>query len=70
LADRKQRLENRSHFYQQKSACDYALPHPLDTYREEEHGGTQIGTTKKGIGPCYEDKIARVGIRMVDLTKS
>ena len=39
----------------------------LDTYREEEEGGTQIGTTKKGIGPCYEDKIARVGIRMVDL---
>lgn len=39
----------------------------LDQYREEEKGGTQIGTTKKGIGPCYEDKIARVGIRMVDL---
>ncbi|ODS88268.1 MAG: adenylosuccinate synthase [Chryseobacterium sp. SCN 40-13] len=39
----------------------------LDTYREEEADGTHIGTTKKGIGPCYEDKIARVGIRMVDL---
>ena len=39
----------------------------MDTYREEEKGGTEIGTTKKGIGPCYEDKIARVGIRMVDL---
>lgn len=39
----------------------------LDTYREEEAGGTFIGTTKKGIGPCYEDKIARVGIRMIDL---
>ena len=39
----------------------------LDTYREEEEGGTQIGTTKNGIGPCYEDKIARVGIRMIDL---
>ncbi|MEJ8584151.1 adenylosuccinate synthase [Riemerella anatipestifer] len=40
----------------------------LDTYREEELiGEKQIGTTKKGIGPCYEDKIARVGIRMVDL---
>lgn len=39
----------------------------LDQYREEEEGGTQIGTTKKGIGPCYEDKIARIGIRMVDL---
>ncbi len=39
----------------------------LDTYREEDEDGTQIGTTKKGIGPCYEDKISRVGIRMVDL---
>lgn len=39
----------------------------MDTYREEEKGGTEIGTTKKGIGPCYEDKIARVGIRMIDL---
>ena len=39
----------------------------LDTYREEEQGGVQIGTTKKGFGPCYEDKIARVGIRMIDL---
>lgn len=40
----------------------------LDVYREEElSGDKQIGTTKKGIGPCYEDKIARIGIRMVDL---
>ena len=39
----------------------------LDNYREEEEEGTHIGTTKKGIGPCYEDKIARVGIRMIDL---
>lgn len=39
----------------------------LDQYREEEKGEKKIGTTKKGIGPCYEDKIARVGIRMVDL---
>ena len=39
----------------------------LDTYREEEEGGTQIGTTKKGIGPGYKDKNARVGIRMIDL---
>ncbi|SDE73039.1 adenylosuccinate synthase [Riemerella columbipharyngis] len=40
----------------------------LDTYREAElHGDKQIGTTKRGIGPCYEDKIARVGIRMIDL---
>ena len=36
----------------------------LDTLREE--GGRGIGTTKKGIGPCYEDKIARIGIRICD----
>ena len=39
----------------------------LDTYREEEQGGTQIGTTKKGIGPCYVDKYKRCGIRIADL---
>ena len=36
----------------------------LDTLREE--GGRGIGTTKKGIGPCYEDKVARIGIRICD----
>jgi adenylosuccinate synthase len=39
----------------------------LDKYREEFAGSTQIGTTKRGIGPCYEDKIARSGIRAIDL---
>ncbi|MCB9203185.1 MAG: adenylosuccinate synthase [Flavobacteriales bacterium] len=39
----------------------------LDTYREEFAGKGQIGTTKRGIGPCYEDKISRVGIRAIDL---
>ena len=40
----------------------------LDEYREEFAGkDSQIGTTKRGIGPCYEDKVARVGIRAIDL---
>lgn len=40
----------------------------LDEYREEFAGkNSQIGTTKRGIGPCYEDKVARVGIRAIDL---
>ncbi len=30
-------------------------------------GGNNIGTTKRGIGPCYQDKMARIGIRMQDL---
>ncbi|MXV37263.1 adenylosuccinate synthase [Flavobacteriaceae bacterium Ap0902] len=38
-----------------------------DTYREEALGEKSIGTTKKGIGPCYEDKVARIGIRAIDL---
>ncbi len=34
---------------------------------QEEKGNNKIGTTKKGIGPAYTDKIARIGIRMADL---
>lgn len=39
----------------------------LDAYREEAAGDGKIGTTKRGIGPCYEDKFARIGIRAIDL---
>ena len=40
----------------------------LDALREESLAdGDTIGTTKRGIGPCYADKMARVGIRMGDL---
>jgi adenylosuccinate synthase len=39
----------------------------IDQYREREHGPNKIGTTKRGIGPAYGDKIARVGIRLGDL---
>jgi len=35
----------------------------LDGLREQALGGAMIGTTKKGIGPAYEDKVARRGIR-------
>ncbi len=38
----------------------------LDGCRETALGGGQIGTTKKGIGPAYEDKVARRGIRMAE----
>jgi len=39
----------------------------LDAVEEEQRGDNKIGTTKRGIGPCYMDKNARSGIRMVDL---
>ncbi len=39
----------------------------LDEADEDSRGDRKIGTTKKGIGPCYSDKDSRTGIRMVDL---
>lgn len=39
----------------------------LDAAVESKLGKAKIGTTKKGVGPAYEDKIARVGIRMQDI---
>jgi adenylosuccinate synthase len=39
----------------------------LDLAREVQKGKASIGTTGRGIGPCYEDKVARIGIRVVDL---
>lgn len=39
----------------------------LDKYKEEFMGKDFIGTTQKGIGPTYADKISRIGIRMSDL---
>lgn len=39
----------------------------LDEVEEDRKGANKIGTTKKGIGPAYMDKAARVGIRIADL---
>jgi len=54
------RISNRAHVI---------LPYHLkiDEVEEERKGDNKIGTTKKGIGPAYMDKAARMGIRMADL---
>ncbi len=39
----------------------------MDQLREDSLKKGMIGTTKKGIGPCYADKMARVGLRIADL---
>ena len=39
----------------------------FDGLSEDEAGEAMIGTTKRGIGPCYTDKAARCGLRMCDL---
>lgn len=39
----------------------------LDGASEKRLGSKKVGTTKNGIGPCYQDKVARIGIRIQDL---
>ena len=50
-------------------ACQLILPYhvALDHAREEARGSDKIGTTGRGIGPAYEDKAARRGLRLGDL---
>ena len=50
-------------------ACPLILPHhiALDNAREAARGSDKIGTTGRGIGPAYEDKVARRAIRLQDL---
>ena len=50
-------------------ACPLILPHhvAVDQARERALGSGKIGTTGRGVGPCYEDKVARRAIRLHDL---
>jgi len=50
-------------------ACPLILPYhvALDQAREAKRGNDKIGTTGRGIGPAYEDKVARRGLRLGDL---
>jgi adenylosuccinate synthase len=44
-----------------------SLHRELDAFRESGTGAARLGTTKRGIGPAYEDKVARRAIRLMDL---
>ncbi|MGM9950811.1 MAG: adenylosuccinate synthase [Lysinibacillus sp.] len=54
------RISNRAHVI---------LPYHIhqDKVEEASRGDQKIGTTCKGIGPCYQDKVGRIGIRVADL---
>ena len=53
-------------------SCPLILPYhiALDNAREQARGNDKIGTTGRGIGPAYEDKVARRGLRLGDLFDS
>jgi adenylosuccinate synthase len=46
-----------------------SLHRELDKMRESSGSGTRIGTTGRGIGPAYEDKVGRRAIRLIDLSE-
>ena len=53
-------------------ACPLILPYhiALDQARERARGSSKIGTTGRGIGPAYEDKVARRGLRLGDIASA
>ncbi|HEX6545873.1 MAG TPA: adenylosuccinate synthase [Bryobacteraceae bacterium] len=55
------RISNRAHVI-------FPFHRTIEKISEGRDNRTAIGTTSRGIGPCYEDKIARRGIRIADLT--
>ena len=50
-------------------AANLILPYhrEIDEIREDAAGKSKIGTTRRGIGPAYEDKVGRRSIRVMDL---
>lgn len=50
------------------ASCSILLPYHvrIDQAREKARGENKIGTTGRGIGPCYEDKVARRGLHLMD----
>ena len=46
------------------------LHRDLDAIRERSQNGFKIGTTKRGIGPAYEDKVGRRALRLIDLVET
>ncbi len=70
------RLEDKHIDIRQRLTVSYGCPlimpyhSVLDRVREQAKGKKAIGTTGRGIGPCYEDKVARRGLRLVDLLEA
>jgi adenylosuccinate synthase len=59
--------ENMRLFLSEKAHVIMPYHRRIDVARESQGVGKKIGTTGRGIGPAYEDKIARIGIRVCDL---
>ena len=76
LLEEKETLRKRGHFLNDRQLLISERAHVIMPYhkiidhgREEILGDAKIGTTGRGIGPAYEDKASRMGIRMGDLLR-
>jgi adenylosuccinate synthase len=76
LLEEKERLRSKGHFLNDAQLLISERAHVIMPYhkvidhgREEILGQRKIGTTGRGIGPAYEDKASRMGIRMGDLIR-
>ena len=61
---------NRKNFFISREAHVVMPYHKISEQLTEERERSRLGTTRKGIGPTYVDKMARVGIRVCDLTNT
>ncbi len=59
-------FENRF-FIDERTSLVLPIHKEIDAWMEELKEDDNIGTTKRGIGPCYSDSISRIGLRMCDL---
>jgi len=66
---KKQGVEVNSKNFMISESASLILPfhQEMDEIREDAAGEGKIGTTRRGIGPCYEDKVGRRSIRVMDL---
>ena len=61
------KINNENLYIAENATLILPLHKELDEIREDSKNTDKIGTTRKGIGPAYEDKIGRRGIRVMDL---
>ncbi len=60
-------VEPNNFFISESASLILPFHQEMDEIREDAAGKSKIGTTRRGIGPCYEDKVGRRSIRVMDL---
>ena len=61
------KITNKNLYISENATLILPLHKEIDEIREDSKSKDKIGTTRRGIGPAYEDKVGRRGIRLMDL---